>query len=49
VPDPLAREIARRTVVAGEACTEIGLDVARSAPSSLTERWLRPQAPPVER
>jgi hypothetical protein len=35
---------AKRSVVPGEACTELGFDVRQSAPVSWIERWFRPQA-----
>jgi hypothetical protein len=39
MPSGVAREISRRTVVAGEACTELGLEPERDAQAARIDRW----------
>jgi hypothetical protein len=45
VPSGVAREISRNRVVAGEACTELGLDPGQDAQAARTDRWPRAHAP----
>ena len=44
LPSDVARAISRKRIVAGEACTELGLEAGRDAQAARIDRWPRSQA-----